>query len=366
MELDASMLQPIVGHALDAFAVPVDWTVAPILAGDGQGSGVFRVSGSARVSGELRGWSAILKVLPMTRLPPSRWDYPEREALAYEGGLLVDLPPGLEAPRCFGHSEHEGQRFLWLEDLGADGMRWRLEDYGKAAQALGRFNGAYLGSRRLPEARWLSQQWLRSWLDEGSSAMGELPRVQGHPLVQQVYPREVLDGLLRLWARREELLDALDRLPQVFSHNDAFCRNLFLKSERLVAVDWAFLGPQPVGAELAPLVSASVAFRGIPHDRWRHLERTAVEAYLLGLQDTGWRGAPDLARFGYAASSALRYGPGCVRLVLPTLLDETAQAHVEVVLGIPFDHVLQLWAATGLEQQRLADDAFSRLESLKL
>jgi hypothetical protein len=52
MELDASMLRPIVGHALDAaVVVPVEWSVVLILAGDGQGLGVFRVSGSARVGG---------------------------------------------------------------------------------------------------------------------------------------------------------------------------------------------------------------------------------------------------------------------------------------------------------------------------
>jgi hypothetical protein len=45
MEIDASMLQPIAGHVLDAAAaVPADWSVVPILAGDGQGLGVFRVS----------------------------------------------------------------------------------------------------------------------------------------------------------------------------------------------------------------------------------------------------------------------------------------------------------------------------------
>lgn len=34
MELDASMLRPIVGHALDAaVAVPIEWSVVPILAG---------------------------------------------------------------------------------------------------------------------------------------------------------------------------------------------------------------------------------------------------------------------------------------------------------------------------------------------
>jgi hypothetical protein len=70
--------------------------------------------------------------------------------------------------------------------------------------------------------------------------------------------------------------------------------------------------------------------------------------------------------FGFAASSALRYGPGCVRLVLPALLEETAQPHVELVLGIPFDQVLQLWAAVCLEQVRLADDAFRLLATLDL
>jgi len=70
---------------------------------------------------------------------PTRWNYPAREALAYERGLLDDLPPGLEAPRCFGHTEHDGQHHLWLEDLGSTAMHWRLEDYGKAARALGQW-----------------------------------------------------------------------------------------------------------------------------------------------------------------------------------------------------------------------------------
>jgi hypothetical protein len=366
MELNASMLRPIVGHALDGLAVLVEWSVAPILAGDGQGLGVFRVSGSARVGGEPRPWSVILKVLPGTPGSPTGWNYPVREALAYASGLLDDLPPGLEAPRCFGQSEHGGQHFLWLEDLGSDAIRWRLDDYGKAARALGRFNGAYLTGRSLPVAGWLSQQWLRSWLAEGAAAMRELPRFQRHSLVQRVYPPEVLDRLLLLWARREELLDALDRMPQVLSHNDAFRRNLFLRSERLFAVDWAFLGPEPVGAELAPLVTASVAFLAVARDRWRDLEQTAAEAYLHGLHDVGWRGAPDHPRFGFAASSALRYGPGCVRLVLPALLDETLRPGVELILGIPFHRVLEVWAAVCLEQVRLADDAFTLLATLDL
>jgi hypothetical protein len=124
MKLDASMLRPIVARALDAsVAVPVEWSVVPMLAGDGQGLGVFRVSGSSRVGGESRAWSVILKVLPATPGSPTGWNYPGREALAYERGLLDDLPPGLEAPRCFGYAEQGGQHHLWLEDLGSDANR---------------------------------------------------------------------------------------------------------------------------------------------------------------------------------------------------------------------------------------------------
>jgi hypothetical protein len=47
-----------------------------------------------------------------------------REALAYERSLFDDLPPGLEAPRCFAHAERGGQYQVWLEDLGSDAMRW--------------------------------------------------------------------------------------------------------------------------------------------------------------------------------------------------------------------------------------------------
>ena len=95
MELDASMLRPIVGQALDAaVAVTVDWSVVPILAGDGQGLGVFRVSSSGRVGDAPRVWSLILKVLPGIPASPTKWNYPAREALAHERGLLEDLPPG--------------------------------------------------------------------------------------------------------------------------------------------------------------------------------------------------------------------------------------------------------------------------------
>jgi hypothetical protein len=56
-------------------------------------------------------------------------------------------------------------------------MHWRLEDYGKAARALGRFNGAYLtrrGSMRPPNPTSNSSS---AFLRPSASALGRpLPR----------------------------------------------------------------------------------------------------------------------------------------------------------------------------------------------
>ena len=101
MELDASMLRPIVGQALDAaVAVTVDWSVVPILAGDGQGLGVFRVSSSGRVGDAPRVWSLILKVLPgIRRRRPSGTIRRARRSPTN----AVCSRTCRRAPRCFGY-----------------------------------------------------------------------------------------------------------------------------------------------------------------------------------------------------------------------------------------------------------------------
>src|SRR5215218_6201764 len=162
---------------------------------------------------------------------------------------------------------------------------------------LGRFNGAYLRERPLPAAEWLSRDWLRSWLAEGAAAIDQLPRHRPHPLVGRIYPAELSAELKNLWKRRDILLAALDRLPQVLCHQDAFRRNLFLRSGRLLAVDWAFLGIGPLGSELAPFVSASATFLGIERGHWDDLEHTALDAYCQGLADAGWQRSQEQPRF---------------------------------------------------------------------
>jgi hypothetical protein len=80
----------------------------------------------------------------------------------------------------------------------------------------------------------------------------------------------------------------------------------------------------------------------------------AIASYLTGLHEAGWHGSDEQVWFGYAATSALRYGPGTVRLVLPILLDPALQDGAAALLGIPFDAVTELWAAVIRGQVALA------------
>jgi hypothetical protein len=331
----------------DPSAQPGNPRVQRLVGGDGQGLGVYRVSGSARVGEQAQSWSAIVKVLPdNARQPPDHWCYWAREVLAYRSGLIADLPAGLDSPRYLAdHTDSAGRTSLWLEDLGSHDERWSLERLASAARCLGRFNGAYLTGVALPQAPWLSRDWLRGWLAETAPAVTALRARRGDPLVRRVYPPDVMAVIEELWASRERLLDALDRLPRTLCHNDAFRRNLAWRGEHLVGLDWAFLGPGPIGAELSPFVSATVAFAEVDPVERPAFEDAAVSGYLAGLGEAGWYGAADDVWLGYAATSALRYGPGTVRLVLPCLSDRSLQAHAAEVLDMPFDAVVAHWAA---------------------
>ena len=79
--------------------------------------------------------------------------------------------------------------------------------------------------------------------------------------------------------------------------------------------------------------------------------------YVRGLQAAGWQGAPRTARFGYAASLALRYGPSCIRRPLRYCLDESGETWVEQVRGRPIGEVLDRFAAVHRFLLDRADEA---------
>jgi hypothetical protein len=226
---------------------------------------------------------------------------------------------------------------LWLEDLvDAYEGSWPISRYMDTARNLGRFHGAYLAADALPAYPWLRYGWMRAWLDE-VDRQGGMERVlsaaRQEPLIRRALPSSMMDELERLWREREAFLDVLDRLPRTLCHRDLVPANLFAcvtpsGQERLVAVDWAFVGIGPVGEDLAPLVlvpAPCAAGQLGPEE----LDELVFRVYVQGLRDAGWRGDERKARLGYTASAALRYGCLTAAVTLLHALDPTLREAME-------------------------------------
>jgi hypothetical protein len=260
---------------------------------------------------------------PGERDDPASWRYWQREVRAYQSGLLQALPGGLRAPHLLATEEQpDGTVWLWLEEVhDAYGPRWPLAQYRRAAQGLGRFNGAYLAGHPPPPYPWLhrmaSPRGLLdqyAWLRDVVAA----PETWRHPSLQAhaaLAPR-----LRRLWDERAGLLDQLEGLPHTVCHCDAWRGNLCApagveESGALIALDWAVLGWGAVGIDAGDLFAPSFA-HGLAEPCTPHeLDAAIFEGYLAGLREAGWQPERALVRFGYAAYAALKYAG-----VLPWLI----------------------------------------------
>jgi hypothetical protein len=360
-------LTPLVQRALGRQTVQViDWDVRQIHGGSGGGvyaSAVYRCTGQGRDRRQMVPWSLILKTFfPAADADPSSPYYPRREADAYRSGWLDDLPGGLAAPACYGVVEHpDGGIWVWLEEVADDaGPRWPLERYGLAARHLGQFNGAYLLGQPLPTWPWFSARWLRQAVAKTAPAIAQLSDVLAHPLVRRYLPGDASARCFRLWAERERLLDALDRLPRTICHLDAFSRNLFSRrgagGDQTVAIDWAFVGAGAVGEELEPLVCRSLLFNDVEPTQAQELDGIVFAAYLDGLRDAGWQGDPRQVRLGYTAAVTLR----CLVTIgeaLPIVLDESLHYLAPQMFGRSFEEMMDHNVACRRFQFGLADEA---------
>jgi hypothetical protein len=327
LDIDRATLAKVARAALsNPAAVLADWRLEAINPGMGSSTGaMYRAGGTARLDGRTMPWSAIMKELRLdaSSLNPAAREiehplYWEREALVYQSGLLDDLPGGLAAPRCLAVTRRPGDTlWLWMEQAhDRYGAAWPLEQYASAARCLGEFNGAYLAGRPMPAYPWLcGPAALRGMLEHfaGLQAVVRDPRTWQQPLVRRALPASAPGRLLRLWSERGPLLDALERLPLTLCHKDAWRRNMFAPPDaagrdRLVMIDWAYVGPGELGMDAGDLFAASYSLFCVEPCAPRELDQVVFESYVAGLRAAGWHGDRRAARFGFAAFAALKYG----------------------------------------------------------
>lgn len=281
--------------------------------------GVYRFMGSTTAGAP---WALILKVtrsaegldhgkpvpreLELELREAVRWD---RELRAYASGFLGSLDGELRAARCHGWAQHDdATAWLWLEDLGTvfGGEPWDMDRWAEVGHALGQFNASNAHARE----EWLGRRWLRTWttkLTPFHFAKAVTPGPHwDEPRVVDAYPPSLRARLVALWAQREQLLAAIESMPQVCSHLDSHRRNLAAGPHRLAAIDWGLTGLAAPGEEIASTLVGTIASGELAAERTDELAETLFENYLSGLRDGGWRGEDADVRFAFAAACGLR------------------------------------------------------------
>ncbi len=383
---DPATLAPMAGLASGRTNLRLDgWQAQTLSGGIESGTAIQQISGVGLAGSESVPWSLVVKTIQRGRANgenPQASHYEKREADYYRNGWLSDLPGGLRAPRCYGVVEEPTCTQIFLEPV-QDAFKksgpihgWPIEYFRTAGRCLGRFNGAYLVNRPIPAAEWIPQRWLRAYVEEAAPNMNLLFQNVDHPLVRRSMRGFTTEWLQQTWDRRNEVLDALDRLPQVFSHQDAFCRNLFAEPDasgspdpqgRLIAIDWAYSGPAPLGAELVGLVGGSLGLGCISPTEANQLTNLALEGYLEGLAEAGWRGNPDLVRIGYGLTFFWRYPIGAIiGETMPMFINESLYPLAEKLFGMTIEQYADMTANAKFLSLPYYDEALRLLKELNL
>jgi hypothetical protein len=380
-------LVPVVRRVLDdERAHPQSWSVsAPGWSSYSPSTrGVFRVDGTATTgTGGAASWTAVLKVVGACDYPghaelPDA-NYWKREPLALASGLLEQRrAPLVPVPVLASVEVAADEVWLWLEclDRADTKPRWDDADRLAAASDLGTFSAVWaVDPPTGAEHPWLAQRWLRGWLDYaaflgGRHALEDISCWR-HPQVAAVLPASTRARYVDLMAGAPDLLARLEGLPVTLAHHDAQWRNLFLRPGstgpgRTVALDWAFTGLAPVGADLGHMIACDLEHGAAPATEAAGYDAAVTAAYLRGLATHGWSGDEREVRFARATSAALQLVPLLVAQVA-WLGGEPAGFWVEELGNWPavraaeegstVDEVFHSWALVLDHLLRLGDEA---------
>ncbi|MCE7985468.1 MAG: hypothetical protein DYG89_30200 [Caldilinea sp. CFX5] len=380
LTLHPTNLAPIVAQALGKPVITLtEWRAQPLAAGGSQmvgGLGIQRVTGVAQTAEGMLPWSLILKALQgggaLASDDPGAWNYWQREAFAYQSGLLAQLPGGIVAPRCYAvQAQADGSFWLWLEEIQSSAKPWTLADHALAARHLGQFNGAYLAGHPLPPAQpWMTWGRTRQWVDFTRPYVERSAQWAATPIGRRWLGRVGLARVHKLWSQTERLLHAFERLPVCYCHHDAFCRNLLPRTNHdgqreTVAIDWALTGYGRIGEEVGVTIAVALEFLDVAIDQARNFDQAVFAGYLDGLRDAGWRGDARLARLGCTTNALIVTGLMWNLFFLEQLQQPTGRDLLTGMIKRPFDDIVAHYAELFVFLFDLGDEALALLDTIR-
>ena len=263
--------------------------------------GVVKVSGMAETgTGGPVPWSAVAKVVDLAKstVAETQWTRPEIEETIYEEGYFAGDGQKFRPARCHLVLRPEGSiRVFWLEDLtGAEHGPFGVERLSEMARHLGEWSGAH---RDIPDLKFTLPRdlFLTRWAQPGIESRCARLRTLDPGVLRKSYRDVPIDVHSELRARLIAQNERTTTHPHGLAFGDCHVGNLFYLPGETVAIDWATLATEPIGADGGSLIGSMLGRAGLV-DVIRN-ERALFDCYFEGLRSSGWKGERDDIRRGY-------------------------------------------------------------------
>jgi hypothetical protein len=191
-----------------------------------------------------------------------------------------------------------------------------------------------------------------------------------NPVIHPAFPSDAYPQFLKVWDARERFLSALDKLPQVFAHQDPVRRNVFLRRGRdgeyeTVAIDWAYVGNAALAMDIAVPFIINLGFMELDVAHVHEFDVILSKGYLNGLHDAGWNGDVRQVRLGFTASAVCKYIETVMLLASLGLLTDSEQyPGMEKTFGHPMPKLIEQAGGIFRYVMQLADEADQIMDTL--
>lgn len=321
-----------------------DWHYEPIVGGLEFTNTLYRCHGVADSGEQTIPWSLIAKITSKEGQSehPEGYRYWKREALFYQASLTDIISEQLAVPQVYAVDEDsENTVVIWMEDLIDDFQgQWPIEVYEKTAFQLGLFNSSFLTQQQVSGESWMTRDWLKKYVEHAAPAINFIKNNPDDPMVISKFG-EAVPFLLTFWKIRNDLFQYLEKMPQVFCHQDTIKGNLFIKNGHLTAIDWGYGGMAPLGTDLAPLIALFPGLSDFPQDKAHELERACFTAYYQSVKSINPHLSARSLRRSVLYTFLLRYFLGATGELLPYLLDDKKRESLAQAFGESVEEVTQ-------------------------